>query len=150
MHQIKYQGRKQLARYVGRLCAPFLESAAIDSCSVVVPVPLHWLRRQRRGYNQAEWFARGLFEKTPPSQVHTGILRRLRPTNTQTKLDKSERRSNMAGAFGLTSKGAEVIKGIPVVLVDDVVTTGATTAAAASALLGGGCGRVTVVSFARD
>ena len=150
MHQIKYQGKKQLARYMGSVCAPYLDKAVIDACSVVVPVPLHWLRRQKRGYNQAEWFARGLFTEASSPKVHTGILRRLRRTKTQTKLDKSARRGNVAGAFGMTPQGAEIIKGKTIVLVDDVITTGATTVAAAATLLAGGCSGVTVVSFARD
>ncbi|MBN1309001.1 MAG: ComF family protein [Chitinispirillaceae bacterium] len=150
MHHVKYQGKRRLARDMGRLCAPYLDGNVVGACDFAVPVPLHWLRLRRRGYNQAEWFARGLVGDAARPQVHCGILRRMRRTKTQTRLDKSERRRNVAGAFLLTPEGAEVVKGKRVVLVDDVITTGATVAAAAAALLAGGCSGVTVVSFARD
>ncbi|MBN1575541.1 MAG: ComF family protein [Chitinispirillaceae bacterium] len=150
MHHVKYQGKRHLARYMGQVCAPYLDKSITDGVDIVLPVPLHWLRRQQRGYNQAEWFARGLFEDVARPKVHCGILRRVRRTKTQTKLDKSDRRRNVAGAFALTVKGAAAVKGKSLLLVDDVITTGATTAAAAAVLLAGGSGSVTVVSFARD
>ncbi len=149
LHQIKYCGKRKLAEYIGCLCAPFLEQSLISSGSIVIPVPLHRMRLMRRGYNQAEWFARGLFADTS-LRIDSGILRRVRTTRTQTMLDRSTRLRNVSGAFGLTPKGMEVVKGRPVILVDDVVTTGSTTAAATLSLLAGGCGAVTVISFARD
>jgi ComF family protein len=150
MHHVKYRGVRRLARYLGQVCAPYLDKDIIATHDFAVPVPLHWLRRQRRGYNQAEAFARGLFEDGAGPKVHSGLLRRVRRTQTQTKLDKSDRRMNVAGAFALTPAAMAVVKGKAVLLVDDVITTGATAAAAAKALLDGGCGGVTVVSLARD
>ncbi len=150
MQHIKYQGKRRLARHMGRVCAPHLDKSIQETCALAIPIPLHWLRRRQRGYNQAEWFARGLFAQGGRPHVDCGILRRVRRTKTQTKLDKSDRRSNVAGAFALTSAGRAKVAGRAVVLIDDVITTGATTAAAASVLLAGGCSSVTVVSFARD
>lgn len=149
MHQIKYQGKRGLAEYVGRLCGSHADMAEYAN-SIVVPIPLHWQRLWKRGYNQAEWFARGLFAGVPGITLTTGILKRVKSTRTQTKLDRSERRSNLSGAFRIAATGAATINGKRVILVDDVITTGATTAAATAVLLENGCRDVQVMSFARD
>jgi ComF family protein len=150
MHQIKYQGKKSLACYMGTICAPFFRQFDTLAYDVVIPIPLHWMRMHKRGYNQAEWFARGLFGDYNRPCIDCSILRRSHRTRTQTLLDRSDRRRNVADAFELTKGGAAAIRGKKVLLVDDVITTGATTAAAATTLLATGCAMVTVVSFARD
>lgn len=150
MHEIKYRGKRTLARYMGTFLSKQLPSLFFSSYDIAIPVPLHWLRRRNRGYNQAEWFARGLLEGTGRPQLKTGILRRTRRTRTQTQLDRSERRENIAGAFAVTGEGKSAIKGKSLLLIDDVITTGATTSAAASVLLKEGCESVTVLSLARD
>ena len=150
MHQIKYQGKKHLARYLGALCAAELKKAAPCGFDCAVPIPLHWVRRKKRGYNQAEWFARGLFGQLSGTSVECTVLRRIRSTKTQTQLDKSERLGNVAGAFALARDGAAIVAGKRVALIDDVITTGATATSAAQALLAGGCAQVTVISLARD
>ena len=151
MHQIKYKGKVKFAFYLGTLCREYYRQpqSAEPEC-MVLPIPLHWLRKQKRGYNQAEWFARGLFCNSSSHVIATDVLKRVRNTRTQTKLDRSQRRRNLTGAFRLTPRGTSRIAGKTVVLVDDVITTGATTAAAATVLLEGGCAGVSVVSFARD
>jgi len=151
MHQIKYQGKRHLAYYMGQLCALHGTSSFLNECDMVVPIPLHWLRKQKRGYNQAEWFARGLLSGSNRQSLLAGnVVYRARRTATQTKLDRANRRKNIADAFKLTSHGRSAVKGKSIILVDDVVTTGATTASAASVLLNEGCKKVTVVSFTRD
>lgn len=149
MQQIKYQGKCNLAEYIGRLCGSHLEADEYTG-AVAVPIPLHRRRRRKRGYNQAEWFARGLFADASACAVTTTVLQRVRSTGTQTKLDRSQRQRNLAGAFSLTREGPAMIAGRKVLLVDDVITTGATTMAAATILLEGGCSDVEVISFARD
>lgn len=151
LHHIKYRGKRNLAFYLGQICSTFnLPTGGSDDYDLVVPIPLHWLRKQHRGFNQAEWFARGLFTENTRSVIDTGILRRTRGTGTQTKLDKTARQKNITGAFNVTAPGKAAINGKSILLVDDVVTTGATTAEATSVLLKNGCAKVTVIAFARD
>ncbi|MCX7727355.1 MAG: double zinc ribbon domain-containing protein, partial [Chitinispirillaceae bacterium] len=61
VHQIKYSGKKRLAFYMGEICSTYLtinlEKLNFD---LAIPIPLHPLRLCQRGFNQAEWFAKGL------------------------------------------------------------------------------------------
>src|SRR5262249_59116471 len=112
----------------------------------VVPVPLHWLRRWQRGYNQSEAIARTLARALGvPCQPH--VVRRVRRTLTQANLSLTARRENMRGAFE-PRRGA-ALRGKTVLLVDDVMTTGSTVHEAAPALKKGGAGRVILAALAR-
>jgi ComF family protein len=150
MQHIKYHGKRDLAWYMGTLCASHLDIAMVTGCDIVIPIPLHWIRRKKRGYNQAEWFARGLCANCAPHKIRTDLLARTRSTRTQTNLDKPDRNGNVAGAFALNPHAADILSERHVLLIDDVITTGATTSAATKTLLSGGCSNVTVLSLARD
>ena len=91
-----------------------------------MPVPLHWSRKWKRGYNQAEILAQGIaMEMRIP--VRTDLLRRIRRTATQTRLGIEAKGENVAGAFCANIKKPDTIKGIRhVILIDDVFTTGST------------------------
>lgn len=150
MHHIKYFNKKSLAFYIGSLFSRCIEENVFQSADYITAVPLHWLRKKKRGYNQAEWFARGIiYGRDKPVFISSGLFRKRR-TRTQVKLDKSARRKNVQGAFGLSDTLKMSLKNKDVLLVDDVITTGATTASCAEVLLKGGCSRVRVLSLARD
>jgi ComF family protein len=113
---------------------------------VVIPIPLHWLRRWTRGYNQSEALAQplavGLHLPCRP-----GWLRRIRSTPQQTQQTPSHRKINVKGAFqGRPRTG---LAGKTVLLVDDVMTTGSTASEAARALRQAGAARVVVAVLAR-
>jgi len=72
------------------------------------------------------------------------VLRRKRSTRSQTGLSAGERRVNLEGAF----KAEGDVRGMHVLLVDDVVTTGSTMAAASGALLEAGAARISLASVA--
>jgi ComF family protein len=112
----------------------------------IVPVPLHWLRRWQRGYNQSAGLCRGLSSiLNLPCQ--SNWLRRIRSTPRQTSQTAAARKANVRGAFR-TRPGA-TLRGRAILLVDDVMTTGATAHEAARAVLEGGARRVVVAVLAR-
>lgn len=149
-HHVKYRGRSRLARHVAEAHAPLIPPEVLDGVEVVTPIPLHFLRRMKRGYNQAEVIARGMLAGLePPLPLDTTILKRRKHTRTQTKLNRKQRRRNLAGAFAVVPRNAERIRGKTVVLVDDVVTTGSTTGLCAEMLLEAGAREVRVVALAR-
>lgn len=138
----KYRGVVSLSAPLGRLLVRALPPE--ERFDAAVPVPLHWWRRWRRGFNQAEELVKELGR-------HTGIpvlraLRRTRPTPPQAARTQSARRKNMAGAFRACRGG---IAGKSLLLVDDVFTTGATASACAAALKDAGARRVSVLTVAR-
>jgi ComF family protein len=113
---------------------------------VVVPVPLHWWRQWRRGYNQSLALARGLAGRLGVP-CRPAWLRRVRNTPQQTQQSASARRENVRGAF--RARAVPGLKGRAVLLVDDVMTTGSTASEAARALLEAGASRVSVAVLAR-
>jgi predicted amidophosphoribosyltransferase len=77
------------------------------------------------------------------------VLRRIRPTQQQIGLSRSQRASNVQGAFKVESDRQSEIQGRRVVLIDDVLTSGATVDACARALLRAKAASVDVLVFAR-
>jgi ComF family protein len=144
IRRLKFTGATHIARALAPLWAGMLGAAAHEYGAIVVPVPLHWRRRFRRGYDQTWLLARyacELVELPPP----VCALRRIRAAPPQSTLPASERAANVAGAF----VARRPVDGSTILLVDDVVTTGATLAAAARALHLAGAARVIGVALAR-
>lgn len=108
--------------------------------SVLVPVPLHAARRFDRGYNQADRIAAFLAAHTAGCRAEPLLCKR-RETGSQTRLGRSERRKNVAGAFALAD-GMTVDPASRYVIIDDVLTTGATLHACAVALRDAGATHV--------
>ncbi len=146
IHMLKYEGRTPVGRVLGQALGEALAGdALVGDALMILPVPLHGSRQRERGYNQSALIARaaGAALGLP---VREGILRRVRPTQTQTALDLSDRMANVKGAFRV--RRADLIQGERLLLLDDVVTTGATTNACAEALLDAGAKEVVVAAAA--
>ncbi len=111
----------------------------------VAPVPLHWRRRGRRGFNQAEALARAVGRRHG-LPVERRCLVRVRATPPQ-QGNAAARQRNVRDAFAV--RRAARIAGRRVLLVDDVFTTGATANACAAALLAAGAAAVGVLTLAR-
>ena len=103
-----------------------------------------WSRR----YNQSGALAR-VIERQSGVKVVSEALRRARPTQQQIGLSRSQRASNVQGAFKVAADRQSDIQGRRVVLIDDVLTTGATVDACARALLRAKAAEVDVLVFAR-
>jgi ComF family protein len=140
LHALKYDGRRSIGRELGRLMRQH-QGALVTAADFVVPVPLHWRRRWKRGFNQAALIAEGLGRPV----VHA--LRRTRHTPSQTDLPAGRRYANVNRAFALR-RGVRVA-GRSVLLVDDVKTTGATLEACAMVLVEGGAREVRALTAAR-
>ncbi len=145
--RLKHRGNEGLAEVIGELWGCHeRESLLALGASVIVPVPLHWGRRFRRGYNQGLALARGL-SRSLGLPVCPAYLRRWRRTAPQTSVPAADRQKNVRGAF--RARPGAPLKGQTVLLVDDVLTTGATLHEAASGLRQGGAARVVVAILAR-
>jgi ComF family protein len=147
VHSLKYQDRTDLAPAMGRWMARAGQELLADA-DVLVPVPLHWRRGWSRRYNQSGALAR-VIERQTGVKLASEALRRVRPTQQQIGLSRSQRASNVQGAFKVAPDRAADVQGRRVVLIDDVLTSGATTDACARALLRAKAASVDVLVFAR-
>lgn len=132
LHAIKYQDQKELGEFIGSLYAEQLRADnSLSDVDLVVPIPLHKKKLAQRGYNQSEWFARGIAAGLSLSMDVLG-LQRTKETATQTRKKKYQRWENVEGIF--TMQNPASYEGRHLLLVDDVITTGATIEAAWLAL----------------
>lgn len=134
IHNFKYGKHQELGIFLGQMYGSHLkESALFNSTDLIIPVPLHFAKKEKRGFNQSEVFANGLSESM--GKKCYDYLKREKQTDTQTKKSRAERWENVKDIFSLSSeKIAETIKGCHVLLVDDVITTGSTLEASITAL----------------
>ena len=124
VHAIKYGRRWATLDTVAEMLAeqPRVRDI-LANADVLVPVPLHWMRRFGRGFNQAELLARALAR--PHRLPVVASLRRVKATTSQTAFhSRQARRKNLKHAFRLVD--GEKLDGRRIVIVDDVMTSGAT------------------------
>jgi ComF family protein len=147
VHALKYQDRTDLAPAMGRWMAR-AGRELLEEADALVPVPLHWQRSWSRRYNQSGALARSI-ERQSGVRLVSEALRRVRPTAQQIGLSRSQRASNVQGAFKVGVDRRAEIAGRRVILIDDVLTSGATADACARALLRARAASVDVLVFAR-
>jgi ComF family protein len=147
VHALKYQDRTDLAPAMGRWMARAGRELLAEA-DALVPVPLHWKRAWSRRYNQSGALAR-VIEQQSGVRLTAEALRRVRPTQQQVGLSRSQRASNVQGAFKVPDDRKAAIQGRRVILIDDVLTSGATVDACARALLRARAASVDVLVFAR-
>jgi len=139
----KFHGDLAALRLLSSLMLDRLADA--ERPQALIPIPLHRQRLRQRGYDQALELARPLARRLG-LPVHEDVLRRVRATAAQSRLDAAARRRNVRAAFAVR-KG--VALPAHMALVDDVMTTCATARSAAAALLRAGVRRVDVWVCAR-
>lgn len=131
VHDAKYRGGKRLAIALGAKAArELMPEGFFDSVDVLMPVPMHWRKERKRGYNQAEMIARGISRVT--SIPIADNLRAPRSHSTQTRRSAYERYENVRGLFEVIEPAE--LAGCHILLVDDVLTTGSTILACSEAL----------------
>ena len=147
LKQLKYHGAMWLAPDLAALMERCLraEYSGLEF-DWLLPVPLFHVRRRARGYNQSALLA-GELARRMGSKTSRRLIKRIRPTVTQTNLTAAQRLSNVQNAFEYRRE--KKLAGQRVLLVDDVMTTGATVNACAKALKKGGALSVHVLTVAR-
>lgn len=118
VRRLKYERITSLAPVMSALMAAELERSAVPHWDIIVPVPIHWTRSFHRGFNQSEL----LCQCFAMELVRPELLKRVRRTRSQVGLPRHLRMRNLEGAFSAPPE----VKGLRVMLLDDVTTSGGT------------------------
>ncbi|MBQ8305127.1 MAG: ComF family protein [Blautia sp.] len=143
IEKFKYYGCREYGDFYAEAMYRILRPAlSVWQPELVIPVPLHPRKKRMRGFNQSWYLAKRLGEKAgiPASE---DVVRKIRDTKSQKKLDAAERRRNLEDAFRVTGP----VAGRRILVVDDVYTTGSTMDAMASALKKKGASGVCYATF---
>lgn len=148
VHRLKYHRQPQYARIMvdAMLALQNTEAKTLFAADLIVPVPLHSVRRRERGFNQTEVIAKLLSEKTGIPFTGRALVR-IRPTTSQIRLKKRARRKNVENAFQCGQP--DLVYGRRILLVDDVYTTGSTVNECARMLMLAGAESVECIAYAR-
>jgi len=124
IHKFKYSGQRFLCNTLNdMMLAQENLKEIVPNIDIIVPVPLHWIKKMRRGFNQAELLARGI-QQYFSKPVSVNNLYRVKNTASQTQLSRKQRQINIHNAFRVHDPKSFQKKRI--LLVDDVLTTGVT------------------------
>lgn len=147
MHELKYNGRKDVGIGLGNLLGEKLaQHNTFDHVDGFVSVPLHPAKVLRRGFNQSSVIIKGMMEHLDKPDLSRAI-ERTEFTPSQTSLSRFQRFRNMDRVFICSKPG--LIREKHLLLVDDVITTGSTLQACAKLLLDAGAASVSVATIAR-
>ncbi len=147
LHRYKYGHARWLEPLFERLLGEAVSNQiAADEYDLVIPLPLHPVRKRERGFNQSGVLARNLAKRIQLPCVEDAV-KRVAHTQSQTMLTRKERAANVAQAFEVVD--GKRIKNRRVLLIDDVLTTGATASECARVCLQAGCDTVNVWTLAR-
>ncbi len=130
VHQFKYRRRIALARPLAKILAREIKSRGVVLPELIVPVPLHWTRLVRRGFNQSLEVCRHLSCELGVPYARHGV-RRIQRTTAQTGLPLRQRRRNVQACFDIRRP----LSAKSIAIVDDVMTSGETAQQIASHLV---------------
>ena len=137
LQAFKYESVTELSEPLAARLVKALQARDWNNDIIIVPVPLFVDREEERGYNQAALLGGHVAAETG-IPARSEILTRVRATSQQASLNEQERRVNVKDAFAACA----TVKGLSVLLIDDVATTGSTLRECAAALRAQGAGKV--------
>lgn len=141
----KYSGRPDIIEELADIYARRLVAdGALAGVDALQAVPMHWWKRIRRGYNQADLIARQISRASGIPVIKA--LKAVRGHSSQTRRTAAGRAKNVEGMFAVARP--ESVARLHIALVDDVITTGSTLSEAAHALVDAGAARISIVTLA--
>jgi len=146
VHALKYHHGLQVLEDITALMAAAPGYADYLRGAILVPVPLHPKKLDKRHYNQSRLLAECAVQAVDGQARVEDLLNRVLHTESQTHYDREARQKNLKNAFAL-APGATINPAQRYVLVDDVFTTGSTLNACAAVLRRGGVLNLDVVTF---
>ena len=138
-HSMKVPMAEQMVKRIQKI----FPDVAFD---IATCVPQSRKRNRKRGYNQAQLLLIQVAKRLQ-MPAETQVLKKIRDTQSQSRLKREERLHNLNGAFVVAQP--DKIQGRTILLVDDIMTTGSTLKECANILYGAGAKAVYCSVFAR-
>lgn len=146
LHNLKYRGIRDVGHQVGAVGGiKIYQSKIFQDVDCMVPVPIHISKIKKRGYNQAEVIAEGIYEETNIPILKNAVMKPS-ASSSQTNKSRTDRLDNVENAFKVSKP--ELISGKNILMIDDVVTTGATIESLGHELLKNGANKLYLFSAA--
>jgi competence protein ComFC len=139
---LKYHQATYLTPILGTMLVKTLVSHTTWTFDMIIPVPMHPTRLQKRGYNQSKLLSDILHQQLN-SPIQENALKRIRDTRTQVELSGAERLQNLNDAFEANRLQVE---NKAILLVDDVMTTGTTLIQCAQSLRTNGASNIFAIT----
>lgn len=134
VHEFKYHDNPRLAYEMGREVGEYMKQNGMTHLfDLLVPVPISWYRRLKRGYNQAGEFARGVSEATG-IEMREDILKRISWASSLSTRNAEDRKKVMGSKAFIAKKAISEVRNRKIAIVDDVLTTGSTLGACVNAI----------------
>jgi len=144
---LKYKFSTEITQELTEVCVKNLDAIRFPLPTTLVPIPLHWYRKNVRGFNQSEEVGKLLAQKMN-WRFTPDLLIRTKSTIPQAQLTGSARRENLHGVFSFNPK-ILISKYPNIVLFDDVLTTGSTIVEATKVLKSSGFNNIIGLTIAR-
>lgn len=146
LHKMKYGNRPEVGRRLAMMAAEgLMQNGFFNGIDAIVPLPLSKKKHRQRGYNQSDYIAEGLSQKSGIPVIKDCVVR-TRANETQTHKSREERWRNVEGIFSLAKP--EAIEGKHILLIDDILTTGATLTNCAIAIQQGCNCKISIFTLA--
>jgi ComF family protein len=133
IHKFKYKGHKEIGISLGSWAATeLLAEGFFDGIDLLIPMPIHGIKKEIRGFNQSDLIVEGIAEVTGLEGGFDLVKKEIN-TSSQTRKSRFNRWKNVKSTFQVSDK--LMFEGKHILLVDDVITTGATIEACATEIL---------------
>jgi len=149
LRHAKYYGKYPAYRDIIQQHTDFFTSCIDTNNIIFIPVPMHFLRRWKRGYNQAEKIA-DIIWNILHIPVYKNIIQKRKYSKQQSHLSLSERQKNLKNSYSLTKKISKIPKNSTIYLIDDIISTGSTLNEIASVLKHAWFNDIRVIVLASD
>jgi len=123
LHNLKYRNQEAISSFFGKwLGAELAEISSYQAIDLVIPVPLHKIKKRKRGYNQVTGFGTEIAKALKRPYVANVLLKAV---HTESQVFKNRlKRFQDDTIFYIDNP--DLIKNKHILLVDDIITTGAT------------------------
>lgn len=143
IHAFKYNDRTAYSKMFAQLLTARYKKE-MEEIDLIVPVPMHRIKRIFRQYNPAQILAKDISNLLKVPMMPDALIK-IKWTKPQIKLTKNEREKNLAGSLVFNMK--RMVKDMKILLVDDVKTTGTTCNTCAKILKHAGARSVILVTI---